>query len=125
MSHYTDQNQISEQAWLNSVLGQMGLQKSSNNNHDGINEVGEIPLTAGAAQAPAQAPAAENMGVSLPMLYKKLEFVSETLREIAEAFTSSNPLMKPVINKLEDELEDVRVGIAKANFFLKNKTQIR
>lgn len=64
------------------------------------------------------------MGVSLPMLYKKLELVSEMLRKIAES-NALNPLMKPVINKLEDELEDVRVGIAKANFFLKNKTQIR
>lgn len=29
ISHYTNQNPISEQAWINSVLGQMGLKKSS------------------------------------------------------------------------------------------------
>lgn len=35
MSHYTDQNRISDKAWMESVLGQMGLQ---NQKSDGINE---------------------------------------------------------------------------------------
>jgi hypothetical protein len=35
MSHYTDQNRISDKAWMNSVLGQMGLQ---NQKSEEINE---------------------------------------------------------------------------------------
>lgn len=47
MSHYTNQNPISEQAWMNSVLGQMGRKKSSkyvkeNNDTDSSQEVSEL-----------------------------------------------------------------------------------
>lgn len=41
MSHYTNQNPISEQAWMNSVLGQMGRSESSKCNESN-QEVSEL-----------------------------------------------------------------------------------
>ena len=41
MSHYTNQNPISEQAWINSVLGQMGRSESSKCNESN-QEVSEL-----------------------------------------------------------------------------------
>jgi hypothetical protein len=97
MSHYTDQNQISEQAWLNSVLGQMGLQKSSNKNHDGINEVGEIP----------PAPATN----TLNMLHQKLQNVQTTLNNLGKSMDPKGQAMQQVY-QIQKELDDVRMGMA-------------
>ena len=123
MSHYTDQNRISDKAWLNSVLGQMGLQKSSNKNHEEINEDDEVPFKA-AAPVHLADPTAEYKETGLTSLIKRLELVSQMLARLAKAFNSTNPAVGELINKLEEELKAVRQGIAKVNFILKQQGQL-
>ena len=95
MSHYTDQNRISDKAWMESVLGQMGLQ---NQKSDGINEDDEIPTISEAAN-------------TLTMLHQKLQNVQTTLHNLGKTMDPKGQAMQQVYQILK-ELDDIKMGMA-------------
>ena len=89
MSHYTDQNRISDKAWMNSVLGQMGLKKSSKFNSL-FENAPAAPAVAPAAPAPGAAPAVASKNAIDPSKFQPQELSAPTNMDALKAVSQED-----------------------------------
>jgi hypothetical protein len=100
MSHYTNQNPISEQAWINSVLGQMGRSESSKCNEsnqevselvDSINKLSNI-LSSNNNNLPTDP-------IAMEEFVEKLDVLGDLIGNLMEADEEPSKSKKVFISK--------------------------